>query len=110
VRGGFMLLGTAMGLGRACGGHVGSAAGRRGALGRCDLEVIVVANLLFLVQHRNVDARVRNDDHQARQQEADHEQRLLDRSPLLLEYCAGEGGLVQAHLAPDAQYGRQLGR
>jgi len=94
-------------LSRARGGHVGSAGG--GAFSRStrtDLEVVVVADFLLLVQHRDVDAGVRDDYDQAGQQEADHEQRFLDRSSLLLEYCAGEGGFVQTHLAPDAQNGR----
>lgn len=98
-------------LSRTCGGHIGSSSAWGASLARStgpNLEVVVAADLLLLMEHRDVDAGVRNDDHQAGQQETDQEEGLLDRLALLLEDRAGEGGLVQSHLAPDTQNGRQL--
>lgn len=63
---------------------------------RWPIACYVFVQFLALPSHCVVDARIRCDDHYARQQESHQKQELLNRFAIFLEYCARECGLVKA--------------
>lgn len=81
-------------------GHTGVLAlleARALALAHVGLEVLPAGTDL------PVDAEVGDDDDETGQEEADDEEELLRAAAVLLEDRAGEGGLVEAEGAPDAE-------
>lgn len=68
------------------------------------LDVRLVAiDFAPLPSHRPVDARIRADDDQAGQKEADEEQELLDGATVFAEDGARECWRIEAELAPEAE-------
>lgn len=62
-----------------------------------------------LSSHRVVDARIGNDDNQARQEDSEEEEHLLRRSSLFIpQNSAGESLLVQAQATIQAEQGHHL--